>query len=155
DLFIREFVVVVVYALSTPPSVVISWCVIGAFTVQNLLLYRFQPYPLEVQTAHLEPWTSLLWGAGAMGLAVHRAPRQRREMRVIVEAERASSLQRLLRAYLAVCDLLNTPLQTFRFGISLLARRHPDEQDLTSKMERAVDRMCELNELLSTKAAES
>jgi hypothetical protein len=153
DLFLREYVMVMVYALTTPPSVPISLCGIAAFTLQNLLLYRFRPYPLELQTAHLEPWTSLLWGASAMVVAFYRAHRQRREVMLIVQAERASALKRLLRAYLAIGDLLNTPLQTLRFAISLFATRHPEEQELTSKMERAVEGMHELNQVLATKAS--
>jgi hypothetical protein len=154
DLFLREYVMVLTYALTAPPSVVISLCGIAAFTLQNLLLYRFRPYPLELQTAHLEPWTSLLWGASAMAVALYRAHRQQHEVVLIVQAERGIALKRLLRAYLAIGDLLNTPLQTLHFAISLFATRHPEEQDLTSKMERAVEGMQELNQVLAAKASE-
>jgi hypothetical protein len=82
-------------------------------------------------------------------LAVYRAHRQRYEVTILVEAEEARCLQRIVGVYRAVRDLVNTPLQTLWLSASLLATRHPDARDLTGRMERSVERLRELNQVLA------
>jgi hypothetical protein len=150
ELFIRENLTSLIFAVASPPSATICLAVIAACTGQAFLSYWLGGYPISTETLQLEPWTTVLYGILAVALALFRSHRQRREVRLIVENERAGALRRMVRSYLAVRDFVNTPLQTLRAGVSLLAARHPEERALTDSLERSVDRLRELNQVLAT-----
>jgi hypothetical protein len=154
ELFFRENLASVLCAVATPPAAAISLVVIAAITAQNFIVYYFGAIPLAADTTRLEPWTSLLIGVFAVGLALYRAHRQRAEVGLIVARERATALERMTRSFLAARDLANTPLQTLELSLSLLKGRYPQAQDLTTKMERSLMRLRELNLVLDIKASE-
>jgi hypothetical protein len=87
-------------------------------------------------------------------LAVYRARRQQKDIATTVKLEQAEALQRLMRSYLAVRDLVNTPLQTLQTSAHLLAVRHPAAKEELAPMERAVERLKELNQLLADEASD-
>ena len=55
---------------------------------------------------------------------------------VFSRLERTAALQRLVRAYLAVRDLINTPLQTLHIALPLLTTRCPAAREITDTMAR-------------------
>lgn len=153
ELFSRQLVVSMTFAVLTPPRAAMSLAVIGTFSMENLVLYW------TARESHLwrvngwQPWSNLLAAACLALLALYRAHRERREIAMLVEVEQAAAFQRLMRMYLAVRDLVNTPLQTLRVSASVLATRHPEERDVTATMERAVQRLEELNRVLTPAAS--
>jgi hypothetical protein len=153
ELFARENAAAIVFALTTPPSATVCLIVIAACTAQAVLSYWIGGFPISLATLRLEPWTSMLFGMFAAAVALYRARRQRREVALIVEAERSAALGRLMRAYLAVRDLVNTPLQTLGISLSLLTTRRPEDRQLHQAMERSVERLRELNRTLATERA--
>jgi hypothetical protein len=154
EAFVRQEVACIVYAVATPPTAAISLVVVGAFTLDSLiLLWWVGPHSHIVQTQPWQPWTIVLFGLSAAVLALHRAHCQRQEVAAIVELERAAAFQQLLRTYLAVRDLVNTPLQTLRISAALLAKRYPEASELTDTLERSVGRLDELNRILSADAS--
>jgi hypothetical protein len=154
EIFIRGNVASLLFAMQTPPKAAANLVTISAFTVENLVLYwNGTIVRVPHTTSWLEPWTSLLVGACAVGLALYRARRMRREVQLIAAVERALALDRLTRSFLAVRDLANTPLQTLEVTLALLDARYPAAHDLTRKMARSLMRMRELNQILSAQAS--
>jgi hypothetical protein len=154
ELFFRHNMLSLIYALLTPPAVGVALIMIGLFTAQNLALFLLVPQSAAaMQTTRFQPWTTLLVGVCAAGIALYRARRQRAEVQLIVAREQASALTRLARSFLAVRDLANTPLQTLEISLSLLASRYPVADDLTERMGRSLRRMRELNRILSTRTS--
>jgi hypothetical protein len=153
ELFVREASASAVYALAAPPRAIVSLVPIAAFSFESLLVYWTHRGSDPGQLRPWQPWTSLLYGACMALLAVYRARRQQREVETIVKLEQAAALKRLMRSYLAVRDLVNTPLQTLRASAHLLGVQYPAAKQVTGPMERAVERLNELNHLLADEAS--
>jgi hypothetical protein len=149
ELFVREAIASAVYALTAPPRAIVGLIPIVAFSTESLLVYSKARWSDHGEMPSWQPWTSLLYGVCMAFLALYRAHRQRGEVATIVKLEQTSALQRLLRSYLAVRDFVNTPLQTLRVSAHLLAARCPEAREVTATVERAVDRLNELNQLLT------
>jgi hypothetical protein len=150
EIHFREALTSIIVAVVTPPRAAISIALIAAFSVESFILFW------EGQTSHWwswQPWTNFLYACCTMGIALYQAHRQRREVAMIVELEQAAALQRLTRAYLAVRDVVNTPLQILQVSLSLLSTRNPEASDLTRTMQRSVERLNELNHLLAAEAS--
>jgi hypothetical protein len=153
ELFVREAIASAVYAVAAPPRAIVSLVPIAAFTVEALLAYWTAHESHHGQMPPWQPWTSLFYGTCMALLAVYRARRQQQDVATTVKLERAAALQRLMRSYLAVRDLVNTPLQTLRVSAHLLEVRYPTAKEITGPMERAVERLNELNQLLADEAS--
>ena len=154
ETFVRQELMCIVYGFATPPSAAISLVVIAAFTIDSLvLLWTIAPHSPLLAVQGWQPWTILAFGLCAMVLALYGAHRQRKEVALIVEVEHVASLQRLVHAYLAVCDLMSTPLQTLKISLFLLGARCPGAREITSAMARSVDRLQELKGVLTTEAS--
>jgi hypothetical protein len=149
ELFIRENIAVVLIAITTPPRATISLLLIVAFGLEGLILHVTG---LKSTLWPWQPWTNLLYTAFASMLALYRAHRQRKEVALLVEAERGVAFRSLLRAYLAVRDSINTPLQTLQVALHLLSTKHPEAHDLTDKMQRSVERLNDLASVLEVEA---
>jgi hypothetical protein len=153
ELFVREAIATAVYALATPPRTIIGLAPIAAFTVESLLVYLMARWSHDSQVPSGQPWTGLLSATCMAALAVFRAHRQQKEVVIIVKLEQAAALRGLMRSYLAVRDLVNTPLQTLRISAHLLAARYPEAHEVTGSIERAAERLNELNKVLADEAS--
>jgi hypothetical protein len=153
ELLVREAVSSAVYALAAPPQAIVSLIPIAAFSLESLLVYWTARSSHDWLVPGWQPWTSLLYAACVALLAVYRAHRQQGEVATIVKLEQAAAMQRLMRSYLAVRDLVNTPLQTLRVSAHLLAGRYPGAAEVTGSMERAVERLNEVNRVLAEEAS--
>jgi hypothetical protein len=153
EAFVRQESMCIVYALATPPSAAISLAMIGAFTIDSLiLLWWVGPHSHVIAAQAWQPWTILLYCACAAVLTLYRAHGQRRELAVTVQAERMAAFERRASASLAARDLINTPLQTLTISLHLLASRYPEARDLTDAMGRSVERLHEVNHVLGNDA---
>jgi hypothetical protein len=149
ELLVREAVASAIYAVAAPPRAIVSIVPIAAFSGESLLVYWTARESHHEQLPSWQPWTSLFYGTCMALLAVYRARRQRREVATTVKLEQAAALQRLMRSYIALRDLVNTPLQTLRVSAHLLGVRYPAAREVTGSMERAVNRLNELNQHLA------
>jgi hypothetical protein len=154
ELFVRQVAASTAFAIATPPgATALSLVAVGAFFAENLLLFwaahRFHLWQIHAW----QPWSGLLAAACLALLALYRSHRLRREVAMIVDMEQAKALRHILRVYLAVRDMVNTPLQTLRVSASLLATRYPEAKTLTGRVERAVGRLIELNRALAAEAS--
>jgi hypothetical protein len=155
EAFFRQELVCIVYALETPPSAAISVGMIAAFTLDALvLLWWLGPHSHLVAAQTWQPWTILLWGACAVAIALYRASGQRQAVAMVAAVEREAAMKRLVYAHLAVRDLVNTPLQTLKISLSLMADRFPEAHALQVAMSRSVERLDQLNQVLRTEAPE-
>jgi len=150
ELFARPLAASMAFAILTPPRPTISLVAIAIFTFENLVMFWAHRHNGPIQG--WQPWSNLFAALGLVLLTLYRAHRQRQEVAILVEAEEARGLQRLVAAYRAVRDLVNTPLQTLWVSASLLSARYPDAAEVTAKMERSVQRLNELNDALSDDA---
>jgi hypothetical protein len=149
ELFVREAIASGIYAVAAPPSAIVSLVPIAAFSVESLLVYWTARGSEPGQLPSWQPWTSVLYGICMAMLAVYRARRQQQDVATTVKLEQAAALQRLMQSHLAVRDLVNTPLQTLRVSVHLLGLRYPAAKEVTGPMERAVERLNELNHHLA------
>jgi hypothetical protein len=152
ELFVREAAASAVYALAAPPKARVSILPIAAFSMESLVAYWTARRSGQWVPAW-QPWTSLLYATCVVLLALYKSRRLQAEVATIVKLEQAAALQRLLRSYLAVRDLVNTPLQTLRVAAHLLSARYPGAEEVTGSIERAVERLNELNRVLADEAS--
>jgi hypothetical protein len=122
---------------------------IAAFTLVPAAHYFAFPPEIRAHLALGEPWATLSFGAFALVALVHRVRLLRVERTATRAQAEAEWLARLAAMCFAVKDLANTPLQTLRLSTALLRRRHPEEQAPLAKMDRALDRLDQLDRTLS------
>ncbi|HKQ71772.1 MAG TPA: hypothetical protein VJT73_20655 [Polyangiaceae bacterium] len=96
-----------------------------------------------------EPWATLAYGAFAVGLYLYRLHAQRLERRMHEALAEARALQRVSRVLLAIRDFSNSPLQTLQLTTALLRLRHGGATDVVDRMDRALARLCHLNQAMA------
>jgi hypothetical protein len=114
-----------------------------------LLRYLALPDALQRRFPIGEPWTILIYAVFAMALLVYRAHRialARRMLRIRTES---IATQRLARAFLALRDFTNTPLQTIELAAAILRKQHPELGPTLDRIDRSVDRLYRLNNTFS------
>jgi hypothetical protein len=57
--------------------------------------------------------------------------------------------QRLARAFLALRDFTNTPLQTIELAAGIMRKQHPEWGPIIDRIDRSVDRLYRLNHTFS------
>jgi hypothetical protein len=95
-----------------------------------------------------EPWITLVFAAVAVGMLVSRARRREAVAHAAQIAAHAAALERVARLLLLVRDRANSPLQTLALGAAMMKRRCPDQQRVTTAMDRAVHRLGKLSKAL-------
>lgn len=131
-------------ALIAPP---VAWVgivsivgITGAAVVQFML---FDP-AVRAQLPYGDPWSTLAFGGFALGLMLYRWHGDKQAHAHALAQAEAEAYQRFARAMIAVRDLSNTPLQTLTNLIFLLRRQGPELHETADRIERAVDRLTEL-----------
>jgi len=131
------------------PDLVTGSLAIGGFVGMALLRYLTLHDALQERFAIGEPWTILIYAVFALALLAYRAQRialARRMFRVRTES---IATQRLARAFLALRDFTNTPLQTIELAAVILRRQHPELAPILDRIDRSVDRLYRLNNTFS------
>jgi hypothetical protein len=135
--------------LLAPPSLAVGLLTMGAFTASALVHLALLPASAHASMAAGEPWTTAAYAGVGVGLFVYRlhtielADTARR-----AQAE-ANLMQEVALISLAIRDLANTPVQTLEMLRSLLRRPGADLPAIERRMGRIVDRLSELNHVLS------
>ncbi|HXU05934.1 MAG TPA: hypothetical protein VN903_33500 [Polyangia bacterium] len=131
------------------PDLVTGAAAIGGFVGMVLLRYMTLPAAQQHRFPVSEPWTILIYGVFALALLIYRVHRialSRRMMRVRTES---IATQRLARAFLALRDYTNTPLQTIDLATKVIRKRHPELGPILDRIDRSVDRLYRLNHTFS------
>jgi hypothetical protein len=101
-----------------------------------------------------EPWATIAFAVFGALLLVHRR-RQIALERVASRAQaEAATYERLARAFMAVRDLANTPLQTIYVCARLVEMRAPGLRDVASRIDASAESLRRLNEILDEHEAE-
>jgi hypothetical protein len=136
-------------AILAPPSLASGIFSILVFVGSPIVRYELFDAEIRARLSS-EPWAMAAYGIFALGLYFYRthSRRIRAEMqRAITEA---TSLERLSCVLLAFRDFYNTPLQTIELTIAIFKVRHPEAKHLVARLERAANRLSELNRIAST-----
>jgi hypothetical protein len=131
------------------PDLVTGSLAIAAFVGMALLRYLTLHQAVQERFAIGEPWTIVIYALFAMALLGYRAQRialARRMFRIRTES---MATQRLARAFLALRDFTNTPLQTIELAAVILRRQHPELAPVLDRIDRSVDRLYRLNNTFS------
>lgn len=131
------------------PDLLTGSLAIAGFVGMALLRYLTLHQALQERFAIGEPWTVLIYALFAMALLAYRAQRialARRMLRIRTES---IATQRLARAFLALRDFTNTPLQTIELAAGILRKQHPELGPILDRIDRSVDRLYRLNNTFS------
>jgi hypothetical protein len=136
-------------AVLAPPNAQAAVASILLFVGSSLVRYELFDADTQAKLAS-EPWALVAYGIFGLGLYFYRV--QSRKVRGEMERAQseATSLERLSSVLLAFRDFYNTPLQTLELTIEILKRRCPEARDLAARMERATNRLAELNRIASS-----
>lgn len=148
--FVGEKLVMMATALLVPFPLWVGGALVAAFAGEALLFWWWAG--LDGHSAVIatgEPWVSMIFGAVAIVMLIHRARTRRVEQEYLRARAEAETFEALARIFLSVRDQANTPLQTLEVGVQLLERRHPDAGPIAARMERALSRLRQLGETLA------
>ena len=131
------------------PDLITGSLAIAGFVGMALLRYVALPDALQSRFPIGEPWAILIYAVFAMALLSYRAHRialARRMLRIRTES---IATQRLARAFLALRDFTNTPLQTIELAAVILRKQSPELGPILDRIDRSVDRLYRLNNTFS------
>jgi len=131
------------------PDLITGSLAIAGFVGMALLRYVALPDALQNRFPIGEPWAILIYALFAMALLSYRAHRialARRMLRIRTES---IATQRLARAFLALRDFTNTPLQTIELAAVILRKQNPELGPILDRVDRSVDRLYRLNNTFS------
>jgi hypothetical protein len=131
------------------PELWVGLISIGGYFVAVLTQYALFPPEIRGRMAVGEPWATAVFVFFAVVLLIQTHRRYKLERRAARAKEEAASLERLARAFLAIRDYANTPLQTIDCTTALVALTNPELATTLAPIGRAVDRLRDLNHLLS------
>jgi len=92
-----------------------------------------------------EPWVIVIYSTFAIAMLLYRVHSIALARRVLRLRTEAIATQRLARAFLALRDFTNTPLQTIELATALARRRCVEAAPLLDRIQRALDRLYRLN----------
>jgi hypothetical protein len=131
------------------PDLLTGVIAIAAFAGMVVVRYLALPHELQRRFPIGEPWTILIYAVFALALLGYRAHRialSRRMLRIRTES---IATQRLARAFLALRDFTNTPLQTIELASGIIRQQRPELAPILDRIDRSVDRLYRLNHTFS------
>jgi hypothetical protein len=146
--FLRHKLAAFVIALLAPGEVLVGGVMIVLIAAATVAEYYVGELRFSQYMPREEPWFTVIICFVALVLLVHRVHRFGVERQLIRAQSDAARVRQVARLSLAVRDLANTPLQTLEIGIALL-RRGVNTPELEERMARALDRLRELNRVMS------
>src|SRR4051812_38470356 len=126
------------------PTLLVGLVSIVAFVSSSMI--QLMLFPPSVQ-AHLPPGefvVLLIYAIFAIALLVYRVRAVARQRALLGARAEAAAAQRLARAFLAIRDFSNSPLQTITLGLALLHRGQAQFGPIIERMERSLARLREL-----------
>jgi len=122
----------------------------GVLTMSGVACLHYFLLPAEARANLIgnEPWPTVAYGGFAVGLLIYRARALRLEAQIRAARTEAATLERLGRIFVALRDLASTPIQTLAITCGTLRQRFPESSVQVDRIERAVDRLTQLNQVL-------
>jgi hypothetical protein len=139
---------ILVVALLAPDVTVGLLCIAGYAGTAIGRYALFDPAMRERVSAG-EPWVLVAYTLVGATLLVYRLRGFAMELRMHRAQAEAAALDDLARTLLIMRDLANTPLQTIELNLALMRRRAPQVEPMLGRIDRALDRLRELNEILT------
>lgn len=114
----------------------------------TLMFFAFSP-ELRERLSASEPWA--LWAFALAGFFVLTF---RMRSSLLQQAYTQSQAEvvvahRLARSFLELKELMNSPIQTLDFSVSLIREKSPDNDLIANRMSQAINRLRAINEVLS------
>jgi hypothetical protein len=122
---------------------------IAVYTLSAALQWQLFDAGVHERAAVGEPGAMLVYGLFAAALLVQVRRRFRADRELVRVQQEAEALSRTAYAMLAIRDYANTPLQTLMLRMAVMRMQHPEVAHDLAVMQRALDRLAELNQLLS------
>jgi hypothetical protein len=136
-------------ALLAPPSIAVGLVIIGGFAASALIHFAMMSEAARASMAAGEPFTTLAYTGIAVAIFVYRLRSVALEDEVSRAHAEAALMHEVALISLAVRDLANTPVQTLEVLRGLLLKPGADLSVIEQRMTRALDRLNELQSLLS------
>lgn len=137
-------------ALFAPVGFRAGAALIVAFAVEVVALWYGLGLDARLPDAVWEPWVTLIYAAVGLTMLGYRVRNRRVTYRLRRARAEAEALERLARLFLALRDAASTPLQSLEIGTALLRQRAPGCEPTLDSMERALTRLRNLTQRMST-----
>jgi hypothetical protein len=137
-------------AIFVPGPFVINFIMMCGFVIEMIALWFYLKTPAAPDVILLtEPFDSFLFAVVAFALLGHRYREDRIIHTLYLKQSKAAVLEDLTKIFLSIRDKANTPLQTLRISVDLLKKKNPQPEETILVMERAVERLTGLSEILN------
>jgi hypothetical protein len=131
------------------PELAVGVVSIAAYAGAAVIQFALLEPSLRASLARGEPMVTCIFAAFGVVMLVMSARRFALERRIVEQQREAAALEELARAFLAVRDFANTPLQTIESAAAVARMLHPEARPQLDQIERALARLRKLNQLLS------
>jgi hypothetical protein len=127
------------------PGLATGIATIAGYAGMAIVRYLTLPADLQHRLPTGEPWVIVIHFVFASAMLVYRVHSISLARRVLRMRTEAIATQRLARAFLALRDFTNTPLQTIELATALARRRCAEVTPLFDRIQRSLDRLFRLN----------
>jgi hypothetical protein len=134
------------------PELWIGLVGIGAYSVAALAQMTSFSEEVRSHFALGEPWATVAFTLFALVLLASRLRQFALEREVARTHAEMRTTERFARVLLAVRDRSNTPLQTITLAVSVMRTKHPDLADTVALVDRALERLRDLDRRLWTQS---
>jgi hypothetical protein len=117
----------------------------GASIVQYFL---FDP-AIRARLPIGEPWATFAYAVFGLGLLAYRLQRRAADEQLARARAETAALERWRAAVATLRDLANSPRQTLELNVALLRTRFPETAPLADRLERALERLSEVDRMLT------
>jgi hypothetical protein len=131
------------------PELGVGLASLAAYGGSAVLQWALFPQAVRDQLASGEPAATAIFTLFGALLLVESTRRLALQRRLLQRDHEAAEIRRRAEVLLAVRDLANTPLQTIALTAASLRARHPDLAPQLARLERALQRLDELNRALA------
>jgi hypothetical protein len=125
-----------------------------AYTLLPIVQFSRFPAAERARIDASEPLVLLVYGLVGAALLLYRWRGLATERELVRAQAEVAEARRTARLLLAVRDLSNTPLQVLTFGVAAARERSPGLEDLLDRLDRALDRLRELQRPLKAYEAD-
>jgi hypothetical protein len=140
-------------ALAVPmlaPQLGVGLASIAGFAAIAIGKYYFLDPDIQRGFPVGEPWFILVYALFGAVLLIYRLRGMAMEREMLRVQAEAAAAQQLARTFLRLRDYTNTPIQTIAFTTELLRAKHHDLKPILDRLERAVDKLTELSDALTS-----
>lgn len=131
------------------PEIAVGIISILAYAATAVVQWALFAPSVRAELARGEPMVTCIFALFGIAILIVGTRRYAIERRLVEKQREAAALEQLARALMAVRDFANTPLQTIESATALARMLHPDAAAQLERIERALERLRGLNQILS------